>query len=106
MVTEIDDTKFQQEVLRSGTPVLVDFYATWCGPCKMYSPVVERLATKYQGKVKMYKVDVDNANNTATKFNIASVPTTILFKSGKEVGRIPGAVSEATLENQIKGLLS
>ena len=105
MVKELTDTDFNQEVLESSLPVIVDFSAVWCGPCKMYSPIIDKIADKYKDKVKVFKVDVDGANQTAVEYKIFSVPTTVLFKSGKEVSRIPGAVPEATLEKQVKSLL-
>ncbi len=105
MVAELNDTIFRQEVLESNVPVVVDFYATWCGPCKMYSPVIEEMANTYKEKIKVFKVDVDAANETAVNFSIMAVPTTLLFKNGREIARIPGAVPKTTLERQIKTLL-
>lgn len=101
-VVEVSDTNFKSEVLDSKQPVLVDFYATWCGPCKMLSPVVEDVAKEYTGKLKVVKVDVDNSQEVAGQFGIMSVPTVMFFKNGQEVGRSVGAVPKGTLVDHIK----
>ena len=86
-----DDGNFESDVLNSDIPVLVDFWAEWCGPCHMVSPVIEELAGEYQGKLKVGKVDVDKAPQTATKFGIQNIPTVVLFQNGEAVERIVGA---------------
>ena len=92
---------FEEEVLKSEIPVLVDFFATWCGPCKMIAPVIEELAEKYEGKVKIRKVNVDEENELAMKFQIASIPTLVLFKEGKVVNTKMGLCSKSEIESMI-----
>ena len=91
-VTEFTDTNFDQEVTKAATPVLVDMWAAWCGPCRLIAPVVEELAAKYQGKMKMGKLNVDDYPSVAAQFRIMNIPTLLLFKAGKEVDRIVGVV--------------
>ena len=89
-VIEIKDEQFEQEVINSPVPVLVDFWATWCGPCKMMTPVVEELATEKEGTIKVCKVNVDDEPDLAQKFNIMSIPTFVAIKEGKVVGTSVG----------------
>jgi thioredoxin 1 len=98
---EMTDANFDAEVLKSETPVLVDFWAVWCGPCKMIAPVVEELANEYQGKLKVGKVDVDNNQQVAMKFGIRSIPTLLVFKGGKVVEQIVGAVPKKALVDKL-----
>jgi len=98
---EVTDANFKSEVLESTTPVLVDFWAEWCGPCKMIAPVVEQLAAEYAGKLKVGKVDVDSNQQTSMQFGIRSIPTLLVFKNGKVVDQIVGAVSKHTLAEKI-----
>lgn len=98
---EMTDANFDSEVLKSETPVLVDFWAVWCGPCKMIAPVVEELANEYQGKLKVGKVDVDNNQQVAMKFGIRSIPTLLVFKGGKVVEQIVGAVPKKALVDKL-----
>ena len=97
----VTDDSFAQDVLSSSTPVLVDFWATWCGPCKMVAPVLEELATEKAGDLKVVKLDVDANPATARDFQVVSIPTMILFKDGAPVKRIVGAKGKAALLKEI-----
>lgn len=103
-VTVLDAT-FKNEVLDSAEPVLVDFWATWCAPCRAIAPALEELATQYKGQVKIAKVDVDENQAIAQQFGIRSIPTLILFKGGKAVETLVGALPKAKLEDSIKKAL-
>lgn len=92
MTTTITSETFDKEVIDSSTPVLVDFFATWCGPCKMVGPTLEKLSEEYTGKVKFAKIDIDNAENLAVKYSVYSVPSMLIFQNGTEAGRIVGAL--------------
>jgi thioredoxin 1 len=100
-LVEITDANFQQEVLNSDQPVLVDFWAVWCGPCKMIAPVVEEIAKEYDGKLKVGKMDVDANPDTSVKFGIRSIPTLMIFKGGKVVEQIIGALPKRNLLEKI-----
>lgn len=102
MAHTFTDQNFDTEIAKSKGLVLVDFWASWCGPCKMMGPVIEELAKQYEGKVKIGKLDVDANGTIAGKFGIASIPTTIFFKDGKEIDRLVGFQSKETLEKKIK----
>jgi thioredoxin 1 len=106
VVTEVTDSTFDAEVLQSQVPVLVDFWATWCGPCRMIAPVVEELAKQYEGKLKVTKVDVDNNTRIATKYDIRSIPSLYIFKGGKVVQTIIGAVPKTQLVSALEGVLA
>ena len=94
-VLTFKDADFDSEVLKSEVPVLVDFWATWCGPCKMMAPTVDAVATEYAGKLKVGKVDVDESGGTAMRYNIQGIPTLLLFKGGRVVEMRVGAVGKA-----------
>ncbi|OLD78567.1 MAG: thioredoxin [Ignavibacteria bacterium 13_1_40CM_2_61_4] len=97
----VDDANFQSEVLSSDRPVLVDFWAIWCGPCKMIAPIVEELASEYEGKLKVAKMDVDANPRTSMQFGIRSIPTLIVFKGGQVVEQIVGAVPKRHLVEKV-----
>ena len=105
MALEVSDQNFEEEVIKSNPPVLVDFWAPWCGPCRMVAPVIDKLAEKYQDKFKFCKLNVDENPKTAAKFQVMSIPTLMFFKDGKVVDTIIGAVSEGVLKPKIDGLL-
>lgn len=96
-----NDGNFNEEVLKSDIPVLVDFYADWCGPCKMMAPVIEKIAEKYAGKVKVGKLNVDASPASAAKYKVMSIPTFLVFKNGEVTGTLVGAVSQAALEAKL-----
>ncbi len=98
---ELTDDSFDQDVLKSDVPVLVDFWAAWCGPCKMVGPIVEEIAKDYDGKIKVGKVDVDNNRQTAMNFGIRSIPTILLFKGGDVVETVIGAAPKAQIVEKI-----
>ncbi len=106
MEIEATDANFEQEVLKSEIPVMVDFWATWCGPCKMIAPAVEELAGEYEGKVKVVKVNVDNCPETASSHGIMSIPTLKFFKNGEEVNSLAGAQSKEILKEQMEKLIT
>jgi thioredoxin 1 len=98
---ELTDSSFETEVLKSTLPVLIDFWAVWCGPCRMVSPIVEELAGEYSGKLKVGKVDVDSNPSTAMQYGIRSIPTLLLFKDGQVVEQIVGAVPKRILVDKL-----
>jgi thioredoxin 1 len=102
MAINVDDSNFKKEVLESESPVLVDFWAEWCMPCRMVAPAVEAIGEKYKGKLKVYKVNVDNAPNTSSEYGIMSIPTLAIFKNGKVVDKVIGVVSEAELASSVE----
>ncbi len=100
--TNISDKDFEEKVLKSTLPVLVDFWATWCGPCKMAEPILEELSEEYKDKVIILKVDVDQNPDNSGKLGIMSIPTTVLFKASKEIGRQVGFAGKNAFEELIK----
>ena len=105
-VSSVNDLNFEDEVLRSETPVLVDFTATWCGPCKQIAPLIDQLADEYVGKVKVVKLDIDEAPTTAVKFGVRGVPTIIVFKGGEAVARQMGAAPKTVIAQVLQRGLS
>ncbi len=102
----VSDAEFSSQVLDAGNPVLVDFWADWCGPCKMIAPIVEELAEEYDGQVTFTKLDVDANPKTAMEFGIRSIPTLLLFKEGKVAEQIIGAVPKSMLKKKLDKVLS
>ena len=104
-VMAIQGSRFQEEVVKSPLPVVVDFYADWCGPCKMISPVIHKLSEEYQGKVKFVKVDTDANQELAMQFGIMSIPTVMFFSKGEVEDIVIGAVPSAVLKSKVDALL-
>jgi thioredoxin 1 len=106
MVTEINDQNFESEVIKSTIPVVVDFWAPWCGPCRMIAPVTEKLSEEYANKIKFCKLNVDENPEMSQKYRVMSIPLLLLFKDGQQVDGILGAVPESIIQPKIKALLS
>src|SRR4051812_33651311 len=102
-VIELTDTNFEAEVLKSNVPVLVDFTATWCGPCKVLAPIVDGLADEFQGTYKIAKLDIDDAPSIPQKYGVRSVPTVMVFKGGEMTAQHVGATNKATLVKMLQG---
>lgn len=105
MISKANDLSFNKEVVNSSKPVLVDFWAEWCTPCKMLSPIIEEVAKSFKGEVEIVKVNVDESPISASQHGITSIPTMILFKDGKPVGKIVGFQPKEQIESAIKGAL-
>ena len=101
----ITDDNFEQEVINSDKPVLIDFWAVWCGPCRMIAPIVEELATEYDGKVKIGKLDVDSNQQTSIKFGVRSIPTILIFKDGQIKETIIGAVPKKNIVDKLEAVI-
>lgn len=104
-IVHVSDEVFEEKVIKADQPVLVDFWAAWCGPCKAIAPTIEALADEYAGKLRVAKLDVDANPKMATKYGVRAIPTMILFKGGEIKGQITGAVGKAQIENAIKKVL-
>lgn len=100
----LTDANFEEEVLQSDVPVLIDFWAVWCGPCRIIAPVVEELAEEYDGKVKVGKLDVDENQESAVKYGVRSIPTLLIFKGGEVADTIIGAVPKAQIQQRLEAL--
>ncbi|MFP4630250.1 MAG: thioredoxin [Desulfohalobiaceae bacterium] len=101
MPSEVSDSSFESEVLKNNTPVLVDFWAPWCGPCRAIAPILEELGKEYEGQIQVAKMNVDENPATPSKFGVRAIPTLILFKDGDVVGQVTGAVSKSNLKDMI-----
>jgi thioredoxin 1 len=102
MAAELNEASFQTEVIEAGVPVLVDFWAVWCGPCRMLTPTIESLASEYEGKVKVAKVNVDENQQLAAKYGIMSIPTVMIFNEGKVVEQFIGVQPKGVYEDALK----
>lgn len=98
MVNKFDGNNFEAEVLKSDIPVFVDFYADWCGPCKMMSPVIDKMAEEYAGRIKVGKVNVDDDSELAVRYGIMSIPNMVFFKNGEVVDRVVGAIPKPQMQ--------
>ena len=105
-VVEVNDATFEQEVLQSDQPVLVDFWAAWCGPCKALSPIVDEVASEYSGKLKVMKMDVDSNTATPMRYGIRGIPALLIFKDGKVADQIVGFVPKDTIDKSVIKVLA
>jgi thioredoxin 1 len=105
MVVEITDKDFDQQVVKSTLPVVVDFWAPWCNPCRTIGPIVDKLSEEFQGKVKFCKVNVDQNRETAGRYHVMSIPTLLFFKNGKSTAQSMGLIAEKTLRDKVRALL-
>lgn len=105
MAISVNDSNFEETVLQAGLPVLVDFWAEWCGPCKMMLPIIEEVSAEYEGKIIVVKVDVDSSPATAARFGIRNIPTILFFKNGGVVDKQVGAAPKTSLVEKIKAVL-
>lgn len=105
VTAQVTDSNFKEEVLENEAPVLVDFWAPWCGPCRMVAPVVDEIAEQYEGKVKVVKLNTDENPNVASQYGIRSIPTLMIFKGGQRVDMVVGAVPKTTLANTLEKYL-
>jgi thioredoxin 1 len=105
MATEVDDKNFDETVLASDKPVIVDFWAEWCGPCRMITPIMEEISREYSGKAVVVKCDVDNSPQVAARFGIRNIPTVLFFKNGEVIDKQVGAVPKNNFVNKLNALL-
>ena len=105
MVNDLTDKEFEQEVIKSDLPVLLDLWAPWCVPCRMVAPIVEKLSTKYDGKLKFFRLNIDENPQTPARYRVMSIPTLMLFKDGAVMDMVVGAVPEKTITPKIDALL-
>ena len=105
MSLELTDANFEQEVLKSTLPVLIDLWAPWCGPCRMLAPIVEKIGQDYQGKAKVFKLNTDENTNTAAKYQVQAIPTLLFFKGGQMVEQLVGVQPEAAIKQRLDNLL-
>jgi thioredoxin 1 len=105
MALEVNDGNFEELVVKSGIPVVVDFWAEWCGPCRMIAPMMEELSNEYSGKALVVKCDVDNSPNVASKYSIRNIPTVLFFKDGKVADKQVGAVPKSNFINKLNALI-
>jgi thioredoxin 1 len=101
MVTELNDSNFQSTLQNANVPVLVDFSASWCQPCQALAPTIEKVASEYKGRISVYKIDIDSAQDSAASLGIMSVPTCVFFKQGKEVDRFTGNLDLRTVKSHV-----
>jgi thioredoxin 1 len=106
MVTQLNEENFEKEVMKSKTPVIIDFYADWCGPCKMMGPVFEALSKQYEGKLKFLKLNTEEQGEIAQRFEIQGIPALVIAKNGKEIDRIVGFASQQALKANIDAIIN
>ncbi len=105
MAEELSDSNFEEKVIKSSEPVLVDLWAPWCGPCRMLSPIIEKLGDDYHGKVKVFKLNTDDNPNTAIQYRVQAIPTLLFFKSGKIVEQLVGVQPEKEIRQRLESIL-
>jgi thioredoxin 1 len=105
MPIDLNDENFEEEIINSKASAMVDFYADWCGPCKMVGPIIEKLAEEYKGKIVVGKLNVDEASQTSQHYGVMNIPTVVFFKDGEEIDRISGYVGKEEYEKMIKQIL-